>query len=88
MELTLDLSDKEPINKEIIFNRDVEGAAKSWVMKINSKGIFFNREAFPDSSADDFSNAVIEILENCFEVKFIKDKENLEKRIEGLEERE
>ncbi len=42
-----------------------------WVMKINKdKGIVFNRESYPFSSADDFAKAVIDILEVSFAVKF------------------
>ncbi len=44
-----------------------------WVMKIcRDRGILFNREEFPYSQPDDFANAVIEILEKCFTVKFEK----------------
>lgn len=51
---------------EIAFNSDSE----NWVMKINDKGIFFNRERYPHSSHEDFAQAVIQILENEFEVEF------------------
>mgnify|MGYP001599690657 FL=1 len=63
MKLKLD----KPIKNQIIFNADVDG---SWVMKLTDKGIFFNRDRYPDSDPDDFAQAVIKILEKEFTVKF------------------
>jgi len=63
----MNLKLEKPINSEIIFNADIEG---SWVMKLTSKGIFFNRDKFPDAKPDDFALAVIKILEKEFSVKF------------------
>ncbi len=41
-----------------------------WCMKITSDGIIFNREEYPNSKPDDFAQAVIDILEKAFTVKF------------------
>jgi|GEM_PF-2778204 hypothetical protein len=41
-----------------------------WAMKITRDGILFNREAYPISQPEDFAQAVIDILENVFTVKF------------------
>lgn len=42
-----------------------------WVMKITrDKGILFNRERYSDAKPDDFAQAVIEILETTFTIKF------------------
>jgi len=56
-------------NSEIIFNADCDG---TWVMKLTTKGIFFNRDTFQNSSPDAFGLAVIQILEKSFSVKFEK----------------
>ncbi len=37
---------------------------------VRDKGIIFNREENPHANADDFAQAVIEILERSFSVKF------------------
>jgi hypothetical protein len=58
---------------EIRFTANPE---KGWAIKITKEGIRFNREAYPDSSADDFANAFMETLEKNFNVRFEKkDKE-------------
>ena len=41
-----------------------------WVMKLTESGIIFNRERYSDSKPDDFAQAVIDILEKNFSVKF------------------
>jgi len=52
---------------QIIFKSD----ANTWVMKIiKDQGVFFNREAFPNTKPDEFAQAVIEILERSYSVKF------------------
>ena len=58
------------MGSEIVFlaQRDLD----SWVMKINDKGIHFNKKRYPDTDPTGFANAVMEILENHFEVKFSK----------------
>lgn len=56
----------DPMEKGINFLADKD----KWVMKIKPEGIFFNREAYPDSNADEFANAVIQILEKSFAVTF------------------
>ena len=43
-----------------------------WCIKINEKGIFFNRERFPESTPGDFADAFIEILEKNYAVSFTK----------------
>lgn len=43
-----------------------------WLIKIREDGIFFNREAFPDSDVDAFTQAFIETLENNYEVIFVR----------------
>jgi hypothetical protein len=39
-------------------------------MKIRKDGIIFNRESFPYANTDDFAKAIIDILEQKFEVRF------------------
>lgn len=51
----------------ITFNNE-----KAWVMKIIPEGIKFNREQYPNANPDDFAEAVINILEKCYDVKFAK----------------
>lgn len=58
----------EKSEKSITFNAD----ANEWVMKLTPMGIFFNRDRYPNAMPDDFANAVIEILEKNFLVKFEK----------------
>lgn len=53
---------------QITFNADV--GENTWIMKLTNKGIFFNRERYPNSSPDDFADAVISVLEKKFTVKF------------------
>ncbi len=44
---------------------------KPWIMKLSKEnGIMFNREAYPDSPPDEFALAVIQILENTYDVTF------------------
>lgn len=44
-----------------------------WIMKLSEKGgIEFNRESYPNSSPDDFADAVIQILEKELNVKIGK----------------
>ena len=64
----MDLKLNRPIKSEIIFNADADDG--SWVMKLTDKGIFFNRDRYPNVQPDDFAQAVIEILEKNFTVKF------------------
>ncbi len=59
---------EKPIDSQIIFNI----SAHNWVMKITENGILFNRELYPDSTPDEFAQAVVEVLEKCYEVKFLK----------------
>lgn len=59
----------EPLqNNTIIFQTNKD----DWIMKLSPKGIIFNRERFPDSKPDEFSNAIIKILEKAYTVKFEK----------------
>lgn len=58
-------------NAETIFNVNINGKSE-WVMKITRKGIFFNREKFPDATRDEFANSIISILETHLAVKFKK----------------
>jgi len=52
---------------EIVFSAE----PGKWVMKIvKGKGILFNVEQYPDAKPNDFAQAVIEILEKHFTVKF------------------
>ncbi len=52
---------------EIVFCPDPE----KWIMKLTAgEGILFNREDYPESTPDDFAQAVIEILEQHFSVTF------------------
>lgn len=46
-----------------------------WCMKLTNKGIFFNREAYPDLTPDDFALKVVDILEKKFTVNFENRKE-------------
>ena len=48
----------------------------TWCIKINASGIFFNKEAFPNAMPDDFVNAFINILENSYKIKFLKEEKN------------
>lgn len=64
-----DLKIDEPIESTVTFSADPD----NWVMKLTREGIFFNRERYPDSSPDDFAQAVINILENSYTVKFTKE---------------
>lgn len=43
-----------------------------WAIRITNKGIFFNKEIFPESGPDDFANFFIRILEKQYDVKFTK----------------
>ncbi len=45
---------------------------KTWIMKLTSQGIKFNREEFPDLCEDDFASKIVEILEMCFTIQFTK----------------
>lgn len=56
----------EDQNSEIIFKTN----EKDWCMRLTKKGIFFNRDKYPDSTTDDFAISVIKILEKEFSVKF------------------
>jgi len=57
---------------EIIFNADLNG---SWVMRLTSNGIFFNRKQYNDACTDDFTKEVIKILEKEFCIKFERKEE-------------
>lgn len=63
-----EIMDDEKSESTIIFNAE----ANEWVMKLTPRGIFFNRDRYPNAMPDDFANAVIEILEKNFLVKFEK----------------
>ena len=63
---TIDLGEDK--SSEISFNAD----SNKWVMKLTDKGIFFNRQAYPNAHPEDFAQAVVEILEKEFTVKFEK----------------
>lgn len=43
-----------------------------WLIELSEKGFKFNREAYPNWKPDDFAMAIIELLENSFDVKFTK----------------
>lgn len=61
------LTISEAVLNEIIFSPQ----PGEWVMKITKdKGILFNRESYPDAKPDDFAQAIIDILETAFTVKF------------------
>ncbi len=49
---------------EILFMPSLDET--KWVMKISEEGILFNRETYPDSTVDDFAQAVISILEESY----------------------
>jgi hypothetical protein len=66
MEEQLTCNSTTPVNCEIIFNSKTD----SWIMKIRKDGIIFNRESFPYANTDDFAKAIIDILEQKFEVRF------------------
>lgn len=57
------------IKREINFYADGDG---SWVMKLTSEGIFFNKDRYPDAKPDAFAEAVIKILEKQYKVRFEK----------------
>ncbi|MEK6878161.1 MAG: hypothetical protein AABY22_01060, partial [Nanoarchaeota archaeon] len=44
----------------------------TWLMQVSEDGVIFNREAFPDATPDDFAEAVIQIIQNNFNVTFHK----------------
>lgn len=56
------------MESEILFCCDNQ----KWVMKLTKKGVFFNREDFPNASASSFAQAIVEILEKEFSVTFHK----------------
>lgn len=62
-----------PTSSQIIFNAEIDG---SWVMKLTTRGIFFNRDKYSESNPDDFAKAVIAILEKKFDVTFNRKKLN------------
>lgn len=55
------------INPEPNFTFMADGI---WLIEISKTGIKFNREAFPDSTPDDFAEAFMRILENNIPMKF------------------
>lgn len=55
-----------PVKNEITFCPQ----PGEWVMKITREGIKFNEERYPGVSPDGFAQAVIDILERSFAVKF------------------
>lgn len=57
---------------EIIFRST--GEERDWVMKITHEGILFNMKRFPDETMEGFAKGVIDILERCYTVKFMKNK--------------
>lgn len=48
------------------------GNGNPWVMKITQEGIKFNKNDYPNSTPDDFSQAIIYILEKRFNIKFTR----------------
>lgn len=67
MDEVYDFKVAEPESSEIHFY----SSQGEWVMKITrEKGILFNRDKYPTAKPDDFAQAVIDILENAFTVKF------------------
>lgn len=56
----------EEVKNSIVFSPQTG----EWIMKLTADGILFNRETYPDAKPDDFAQAVIEILERAFTVKF------------------
>lgn len=66
--LTCTITDP-PQTAEIVFKPNEQ----DWIMKLSrDEGILFNRESYPDATRDEFANAIIEILEKCFTIKFEK----------------
>lgn len=43
-----------------------------WLIKIDEKGIRFNREQFPNLSTDEFATEFLNLIENSFDVEFKK----------------
>ncbi len=64
----MELKIGNPIPNEICFYAEKD----KWIMKLTNKGIIFNREGYPDAKPDEFAQAVFEILEKEFSVKFEK----------------
>ncbi len=68
---TLELSQKTVVKSEIVCT--LEGS--EWCIKINKEGIFFNKDLYPNFTANDFALAFILILEKQFTVTFGRMKE-------------
>lgn len=58
---------REPTQQQINITNN-----NDWLMRISDKGIEFNREAFPNWQPDDFTKAIIDLLENAYDLKFVK----------------
>ena len=44
-----------------------------WIYLVESDGIFFNRVGYPNAITNEFAQAVIEILEKKFTIKYEKE---------------
>ncbi len=60
--------DRSNMNSEICFSPN----GVDWAFKVTNKGIIFNKEKFPFTTADEFAKAFVDILEMQYEVKFEK----------------
>lgn len=54
--------------RQIIF----QNCENDWIIKIDKKGIHFNREGLPNVDPESFADMFINIMENIFEVTFKK----------------
>lgn len=43
-----------------------------WIIKITEEGIKFNKDGYPEVTADGFAQAFVEILEKNYDVKFVR----------------
>ncbi len=65
----------DTINIKIHENPDIDFIQKkTWIMKLTSQGIKFNREEFPNLCESEFAYEIIRILESCFTIKFTNTK--------------
>ncbi len=57
---------------EISFSVQDKSLKDIWMVKLTEEGIKFNREDFPELTADEFAKEFIHILECQFNVRFEK----------------
>lgn len=48
------------------------GDLGKWMIKMNEKGIEFNRAEYPQLDEDGFAKSFCDVLEKCYAIKFIK----------------